>query len=197
MNLTQLVNQAIDKTRFTTIDKYIDFCKFYLEYIDINIQARIVSQNENKYQFIQYNEEGNFNITRPINSELMYGTVEFDNATLILKDTLRMLANGEQPPESNRKFLINSIYTIQQSIGATLDALPAGKSNQARKVNGDLFERFIQLLINALNIECVAGVVKVPVKDNKGEILFSSNYQHDLMISKDGELKAIGSVKTS
>ncbi|MDQ2399382.1 hypothetical protein, partial [Acinetobacter baumannii] len=137
MNLTQLVNQAIDKTRFTTIDKYIDFCKFYLEYIDINIQARIVSQNENKYQFIQYNEEGNFNITRPINSELMYGTVEFDNATLILKDTLRMLANGEQPPESNRKFLINSIYTIQQSIGATLDALPAGKSNQARKVNGD------------------------------------------------------------
>ncbi|MFK0760643.1 hypothetical protein ACIWI6_10540 [Acinetobacter baumannii] len=197
MNLTQLVNQAIDKTRFTTIDKYIDFCKFYLEYIDINIQARIVSQNENKYQFIQYNEEGNFNITRPINSELMYGTVEFDNATLILKDTLRMLANGEQPPESNRKFLINSIYTIQQSIGAMLDALPAGKSNQARKVNGDLFERFIQLLINALNIECVAGVVKVPVKDNKGEILFSSNYQHDLMISKDGELKAIGSVKTS
>lgn len=197
MNLTQLINHATDKTRFTTIDTYIDFCKFYLEYIDTNIQARIVSQNEHKYQFIQYNEEGNFNITRPINSELMYASHEFNDATLILKDTLEILANGEQPPENYRNFLINSIYSIQQSIGATLDALPAGKSNQARKINGDLFERFIQLLINSLRIDCVAGTIKVPVKDDNGEILFSSNYQHDLMINKDGELKAIGSVKTS
>jgi len=40
-----------------------------------------------------------------------------------------------------RALIRNGIYTIQQCIGAALDALPAGRSNAARKINGDLFER--------------------------------------------------------
>lgn len=88
-------------------------------------------------------------------------------------------------------------YTLQQSIGAALDGLPAGKSNQARKVNGDLFERLIRLLIVSLNVDCVSGTMQVPVKDVDGTELFKSSYQHDLLLSKDDELKIIGSVKTS
>lgn len=48
----------------------------------------------------------------------------------------------------------------------------AGKSNQARKVNGDLFERFIRLLIVSLKVECVSGTMQVPVKDEDGTELF-------------------------
>lgn len=70
-------------------------------------------------------------------------------------------------------------------------------ANQARKVNGDLFERFIRLLIMALNVDCVSGTMQVPVKDSEGIKLFTSSYQHDLLIRKEGELKIIGSVKTS
>jgi hypothetical protein len=197
MNLYDLVNRATDKERFQTVDHYVDFCIRYLEFVDSGLQARIVSQNESHYQFFQYRKEGGFNITRPLNSRLMYEAVEFTQAAKQFGLTLEQLRDGEQPSGHLRENLIRVIYTLQQSIGATLDALPAGKSNQARKVNGDLFERLIRLLMVSLNVDCVSGTMQVPVKDADGIELFKSSYQQDLLLSKDEELKIIGSVKTS
>ncbi|MDE3099144.1 MAG: hypothetical protein KGJ88_06690 [Verrucomicrobiota bacterium] len=97
---------------------------------------------------------------------------------------------------ANREIVNRSVYTIQQSIGAALDALPAGQSNTARKINGDLFERFIRLLLTRVGIECTSGVVKVPVKVD-GEEEFTMSYQHDLIINSGELVKIIGSVKTS
>lgn len=112
-------------------------------------------------------------------------------------DVLTALKNRDRPDEAKREVIIRTIYTLQQSIGAALDALPAGSSNQARKVNGDLFERLIKIIITTMGIDCISGVVKVPVRDNNGKALFRSSYQHDLLINDHGELKIIGSVKTS
>lgn len=197
MKLVDLVNHAADKKRFETIAHYIDFCAHYLEYVDTGLQARIVSQNESHYQFFQYNIEGNFNITRPLNSLLMYNADSFSYAAKQFEGALEQLCDGQRPADELRENLIRTIYTLQQSIGAALDALPAGKSNQARKVNGDLFERLIRLLIVSLNVDCVSGTMQVPVKGADGVELFKSSYQHDLLLSKDSELKIIGSVKTS
>ncbi|MFT0533443.1 hypothetical protein ACMHYJ_11550 [Castellaniella hirudinis] len=197
MSFSELIGYAANKERFRSIENYIDFCIRYLEYADTSLQARIVSQNENHYQFFQYKEEGGFNITRPINSRLMYGAEDFENGVRKFRMVLDFLREGQQPPDGFRESLIRTIYTLQQSIGAALDGLPVGKSNQARKVNGDLFERLIRLLIASLDIDCVSGVMQVPVKDVDGRGLFKSNYQHDLLVSKKGELKIIGSVKTS
>jgi len=72
MSLSDLVSHATNKERFHTVEQYIDFCARYLEYVDTGLQARIVSQNESHYQFFQYRKEGSFNITRPLNSRLMY-----------------------------------------------------------------------------------------------------------------------------
>ena len=93
----------------------------------------------------------------------------------------------------NRKYLNNFIYTTQQSIGCALDALPSSKTNTSRKVNGDLFERLIQLIIKKLgfSIESETLSVKVP---NSTE---SMKYQNDIEIKINGEIVAIGSVKTS
>jgi hypothetical protein len=77
-----------------------------------------------------------------------------------------------------------------------LDALPAGLSNTARKINGDLFERFIRLLLCRLGVECTSGVVNVPIK-LEGIEEFSMSYQHDLIIKTGSVVKVIGSVKTS
>jgi hypothetical protein len=195
--LAALVHHATDKDRFHSIETYIDFCQRYLEFADSGLQARIISQNENHYQFFQYKSDGSFNISRPINSWLMYSAEDFDEAADLFQTTLELLKDGEQPSDDLRDNVKRTIYTIQQSIGAALDALPAGKSNQARKVNGDLFERFINLLIRSLNVDCVSGTMQVPVRDTDGTELFKSSYQHDLMISKDAELKIISSVKTS
>lgn len=197
MSLTDLVNHATDKERFHTLNDYNYFCSRYLEYVDTGLQARIVSQNESRYQFFQYREEGSFNITRPLNSCLMYDAESFSQAMQQFRMTIEQLRDGQRPSNDLRKNLICTIYTLQQSIGAALDGLPAGKSNQARKVNGDLFERLIRLLIVSLNVECVSGTMQVPVKDVDGTELFKSSYQHDLLLSKDEELKIIGSVKTS
>lgn len=199
MSLTSLVNHAIDKERFQTIQDYINFCKRYLQFIEAGLQARIVSQNENHYQFYQYRDEGFYNITRPVNTLLMYEEASFDNASVQFFQVLTQLRERDRqsPDERLRRVLVRTIYTIQQSIGAALDALPSGKSNQARKVNGDLFERLIRLIISELDINCVAGTVQVPVKDNNGQILLYTSYQHDLLISEENELKIIGSVKTS
>ena len=197
MSLTQLVNHATNKERFNSIEDYIDFCTRYLEYVDTGLQARIISQNESHYQFFQYKQEGSFNITRPINSALMYDANSFEQAAQQFNSTLEQLRDGQRPSGDLRENLIRTIYTLQQSVGAALDGLPAGKSNQARKVNGDLFERLIRLLIVSMNVDCVSGTMQVPVKDADGTELFKSSYQHDLLLSKENELKIIGSVKTS
>lgn len=197
MSLTDLVAHATDKERFHSLNKYITFCTRYLEFVETGLQACIVSQNESHYQFFQYQQDGSFNITRPLNSLLMYDAETFTDAAQQFMQTIEQLKDGEQASDELRQNVIRTIYTIQQSIGAALDALPAGMSNQARKVNGDLFERFIRLLIASLDVDCVSGTMQVPIKNADGTVLFRSSYQHDLLISKDTELKIIGSVKTS
>jgi len=110
--------------------------------------------------------------------------------------TLRQARDIPSEDDESRRLICNSIYTVQQSIGAALDALPAGKSNNARKVNGDLFERLIRMLIGELGIDCQSGVVNIPVVAD-GVELFQMSYQHDLVIRFQDEVKVIGSVKTS
>jgi hypothetical protein len=126
----------------------------------------------------------------------MYDSTRFSavsNEFLSILDSVRDLSIDDV---SSRTLIIKAIYTIQQSIGAALDGLPAGASNQARKINGDLFERFIKLLIQAIGVVCNTGTVQVPVYLG-GELQFSMSYQHDLLLYREEELKVIGSVKTS
>jgi hypothetical protein len=111
----------------------------------------------------------------------------------------RLLASIRDITETDNvsgEIIIRSIYTIQQSIGATLDALPGASSNTARKINGDLFERLIQLLICEVGVTCKSGTVKVPVYV-QGKEEGKMKYQHDLLLYQGDELKVIGSVKTS
>lgn len=82
MTLLQLVEWAKTKNRFQTIDDYSSFCEEYLSFIFDGLQAVIVSQNENHYRFFQYREDGNFNVTRPINSNLMISIEDFHLANI-------------------------------------------------------------------------------------------------------------------
>ncbi len=141
MTLSQLVEWATNKNRFQTIDSYSAFCEEYLSFIFDGLQAVIVSQNENHYRFFQYREDGNFNVSRPINSNLMISIEDFQLAKQEFNYIMQHIREIKE--ELHLRSLINKfIYTCQQMIGATLDALPAGESNKARKINGDLFERY-------------------------------------------------------
>lgn len=196
MKLTELMTWVSDKERFTKLDDYIEFCKAFLDYIKINIQADIVSKNETHYHFLQYKEEGFYNVTRPLNYNLMYSVKECSLFSKDFKGVLDNIRLKKTDTPLNRGIVNRSIYTIQQSIGAALDALPAGMSNKARKINGDLFERLIRLLLTFIGLDCTSGIVQVPIVID-GEEEFKMSYQHDLIIKSGKVVKVIGSVKTS
>lgn len=196
MNLEEIVNTAVDKKNFLSVADYLKFSRVFLTFLTKGLQATIVSQNENHYCFYQYKDDGNFNITRPINSKLMYGLDDIKKIEITFPKLLANIRDLAQDDAENREILTRSIYTIQQCVGATLDALPAGRSNQARKINGDLFERLIQELLKLIGVSCSTGTVQVPIYLG-GEVQFKMNYQHDLLLYNEDELKVIGSVKTS
>lgn len=195
MKLSELTAWATNKDRFKSISDYIDFCREYLAFISDGLQAVIISRNEINYQFFQYKDEGLYNITRPINNSLFISIANFDKNACLFLDILPNIRDIENDNDA-REMINRIIYTCQQSIGAALDALPAGKSNTARKINGDLFERFIRIIIAGIGIPVREGTIKIPVTFN-GEYLFDTSYQHDLIIERDKEVVAIGSVKTS
>lgn len=195
MNLIQLVEWAKDKSRFQTIEDYSAFCEEYLSFIFDGLQAVIVSQNENHYRFFQYRAEGNYNVSRPINSNLMISAENFESSKENFYYTLRHIREIQGNDEL-RQTINKFVYTCQQAIGAALDALPSGESNRARKINGDLFERYMRLVLRNIGVDVHDGVVSVPViADN--EELFKMTYQHDMIVENQGEVRAIGSVKTS
>ncbi|MEI7902117.1 MAG: hypothetical protein WCK89_17830 [bacterium] len=195
--LSMLLRNATNVRHFSCLERYRDFCVSYLEYIEQGLQARIVSQNENHYQFFQYGRDGKFNISRPINTNLFCTSERFQEKLAHFDFVFEALKNRVIPDDKYRADFVQVIYTLQQSIGATLDALPAGKSNQARKRNGDLFENLIRLLIQEMGIDCVSHVVQIPVCDSAGNEILKMSYQHDLVVKNNSEIKVLGSVKTS
>ena len=125
----------------------------------------------------------------------MISVDNFQNAKDNFYYTLRHIREIQDNNEL-RQTINKFVYTCQQAIGAALDALPAGESNKARKINGDLFERYVRLVLRNIGIDVHDGVVSVPVTVDNEE-LFKMAYQHDLIVEKLGQVRAIGSVKTS
>lgn len=196
MKLDEIRNKVLDKTNFKNLNDFFVFSIQFNEYIQNNIQAEIISQNENNYSFFQFNEDGFYQITRPINNNIF---IKSSNLEQILNEFLNILRNIKDIDKRKRiyKDIINNItYTIQQSIGCALDSLPIGQSNKARKINGDLFEILVKLIINEIGIKNESEIIFLPVKI-KNEKLFNMSYQHDLIIKNKSKIKLIGSIKTT
>ena len=190
--LWEIMSWVSQKERFAKIEDYIEFSKYYLEFISVELQAEIIAQNENNYCFFQYKRDGEYNITRPVNGDLFLSLSDYESIARNFETTLEHIRDIKDD-ELNRKYVNDFIYTTQQSIGCALDALPSSKTNTSRKVNGDLFERLMQLIMKKLGfaIESETLSVKVP---NSTETM---KYQNDIEIKINGEIVAIGSVKTS
>ncbi|WP_212036383.1 hypothetical protein, partial [Bacillus subtilis] len=153
---------------------------------------------EHVYNFYQYNSEANYQVTRPFNSKILYSHQDFlDNLgefNKILKD---LKSDRNHAKILDRSIINRTIYTVQQTIGFALDGLDANRTNVARKLNGDYFEQLILLLLREIGAPANNGVVKVPV-NMEDKQLFNMSYQHDLILKdKKGEVKLIGSVKTT
>ncbi len=196
MTLGQLVARAADKERFDSLRCYLDFAGAFLDHTAGHLQARIVSRNEPHYQFWQFKKDGHYNVSRPVHSELMFTAAECAKQFHKFTHLLKHVREPGMDTAENRHCLNRSVYTLQQSIGIALDALPSGRSNTARKITGDLFERLIRLLLMEAGVRCRSGNVRIPV-EIEGQVSFHMSYQHDLVIEEGEIVKIFGSVKTS
>lgn len=195
MTAKQLAAYAANKTNFSTIDDYIEFCRRFMDFIGGGgMHGTIISLNESHYYFYQYKKDGGFRVSRPVNSRLMYSAEAENKVVRAFPKLMHQCRDIPADDRKNREIIRNSIYTVQQSIGIALDGHV--QANTARKVAGDLFERFIRLLILDVGIDCKSGTIGVPVVA-QGVEEFTMAYQHDLVIRRDGHLKVLGSVKTS
>jgi len=190
--LWEIMSWVSEKSRFTSIKEYMDFSKYYLEFIETELQAELIAKNENNYCFFQYRRDGEYNITRPINRDLFLKLPEYHTLSTDFEVFLSEIRNHKNNANL-RDNLNNFIYTTQQSIGCALDALPSSKTNTSRKVNGDLFERFIQLIIKQMGFLVESKTIKIPIKNSCEKM----TYQHDIEIKVNEDIVAIGSIKTS
>lgn len=198
-NLRELANFAAHMNNFRALEDYIDFSERFINYLDNNHQAIIVSENEEKYRFYQFTQEADYKVSRPFNSELQYSSDDTLTEYKKFKATLYDLKTYKDMAAIEDRHNINRcIYTLQQSIGFALDAGTAigVEPNRARKLNGELFEHLIRIIIQEIGIKCKSGIINVPiVVDNKA--LFDMKYQHDLIVTENEKIKMIGSVKTT
>lgn len=190
--LWEIMSWVSEKSRFSKIENYIEFARCYLEFIETELQAEIVAQNETNYMFFQYRRDGEYNITRPINGDLFFKLMEYEKLASDFEYTLENIRDIKDDIDK-RKNINSFIYTTQQVIGCSLDALPASKTNTSRKVNGDLFERFIQMIICQMGFTIDSETLNVPIPQSNEQM----KYQNDIEIKVNGEITAIGSVKTS
>ena len=190
--LWEIMSWVSQKERFEKIEDYIEFSKYYLEFISTELQAEIIAQNENNYRFFQYRRDGEYNITRPVNGDLFLTLSDYEEIARTFERTLEHIRDIKDD-ELKRKNINNFVYTTQQSIGCALDALPSSKTNTSRKVNGDLFERLMQLIMRKLGFSIDSETLGVKVPDSNETM----NYQNDIEIKVNGKIVAIGSVKTS
>lgn len=190
--LWEIMSWVSEKERFLTLNDYAEFAKVYLEFVSSQLQAVIVAQNEVDYRFFQYRRDGEYNITRPVNGTLFLNLPEYDGFCGQFEEVLKDIQSSRD--DTRIRVLLNQwIYTTQQAIGCALDALPSSKTNTSRKLNGDLFERLMMLIMETLGLTVKSNICQVKIPDSD-EIM---KFQHDMEIKVHGEIAAVGSVKTS
>lgn len=194
-SIETLANFATELMSFNSLDAYADFCWRYLEYLEEEKPDVIRAQNETDYIFFSYRDTADHAISRPINTRLFLSVSEFDNAYTLLRKSLREIQSIKNN-HTARQNINRTIYTIQQSIGSALDALPSESSNRARKINGQLFEKLVRITLLEIGIDVSEGTVRVPVAID-GQEMFKMSYQHDIIVGDKDCPLAIGSVKTS
>ena len=126
--LWEIMAWVTQKERFVNLDQYIEFAEVYLEFIEKELQAELVAKNENNYHFFQYRKDGDYNITRPVNTQLFFRLDEYEKNAVDFVNVLSNIKEISEDQEAREK-INRFIYTTQQSIGCAL-VLPCLRRRQ-------------------------------------------------------------------
>lgn len=215
MNLASLLDlraSVNDREAFRSLEDYRRLALAYLTTLQSAPPTRIISPTRSHYIFYQYTEAFGHRITRPLNSRLFYEDsgefdAAFDRFLNFLADLNAVQARVLDRPGTAaylESLEINRvIYTVQQAAGCIADAFP--DTNQARKRVGQIFERLVNLTMQALGLECEPRTITLPVPGFPG---YTMSYELDLVLSRGGAIvphetgtlhpdEIVGSVKTT
>ena len=112
MTLKKLVARATDKDCFTGLEGFVEFARDFLEFAAAGLQAVIVSRNEPHYNFWQFRNDGHFNVSRPVNSSIVYTAADCGTAFDVFPAILDNLREATADTPSNRALLNRTIYTL-------------------------------------------------------------------------------------
>jgi hypothetical protein len=209
--LAPLQAGLVDLEGFSDLSHYRLFGYEFLKYLSVEEPTVIYSPSDPRYRFYQFSKHYNREITRPLNFDLWFEDPEhfaaaFDRMVNVLRDVSK--AGGIQHAASTLQAYADSgemrrvLYTAQQAAGCVADSL--SNSNRARKRVGQVFERFILLLVQYTGIRCEARTITLPIPGHDGHTM---KYELDLVFSRKGAVltgeqpllpgEVVGSIKTT
>lgn len=143
---------------------------------------------KNGYRIYSSVIAGTTKYIRPINFEIFsLDPKEFDQNLIALNATLQKIKNRDfDISDKEKKNINNTIYTIQQSIGAGLDLLVG--SNSARKHAGNRFEELIRALFDEIGVSNKKTVLQIPYETDEGQKIYKC--ENDLILSPFTKVKS-------
>lgn len=144
--------------------------------------------DKNGYRIYSSVIAGTTKYIRPINFEIFsLDPKEFDQNLIALNATLQKIKNRDfDISDKEKKNINNTIYTIQQSIGAGLDLLVG--SNSARKHAGNRFEELIRALFDEIGVSNKKTVLQIPYETDEGQKIYKC--ENDLILSPFTKVKS-------
>lgn len=164
------------------------------------------------YIFYQYNSTYHNRITRPLNTNLFFESLPdlkdaFARFLSFLADLRKHqgatvdLVGSRQYIESKEMNAV--VYTLQQAIGCVGDSFD--NPNQSHKRIGQLFERLVKLIIQAVGIVCEPRTIIVPIP---GYPDYKMSFELDMVFTHNKAIlpsetrfihasEIVGSVKTT
>ncbi len=156
----------------------------------LNYLPAVLTSYKDKGQYrIYVNEQaGVRKFIRPINTNLFLPNAEeFENKYGQFSILLNRIKSGER--EFNGEELVTidqTIYTLQQSIGAGFDLLL--ESNSARKHVGNRFEELVKCIFTEIGIANKKTVLQIPYETDEGTKVYKC--ENDLILSPFEKVKS-------
>jgi len=167
------------------LSEFVVLTKSILNYLP----AVLTSHKEKGDYRIYLNEQaGVRKFIRPINIKFFLLNLEtFDSKYDLFTAILERIKNGERDFSADELLTIDqTLYTIQQSIGAGLDLLV--NPNSARKHVGNRFEELMKCVFTEIGIANKKTVLQIPYETDQGTKVYKC--ENDFILSPFDHVKS-------
>ena len=171
--------------RKTQLSEFVEITKSVLNYLP----AVLTSYNDKGDYRIHLSEQaGVKKFIRPINQRFFISnTTDFEAVFTNFSELLSRIRKGERTFNEDELLTIDqTLYTIQQSIGAGLDLLV--NPNSARKHVGNRFEELIKVIFTEIGISNKKTVLQIPYDTDEGTKVYKC--ENDLILSPFDSVKS-------